>query len=499
MREPIHNNVAQEFLVQFLNGLAEYKDVHEALIDACAFLKETKNLTYPSTYLIPSLFRHPESELFRLEPFGIWHSIKSWLPTKKEAVYLTAFLSLSIIPPIQDLLVEPRLLLQAAYRQVTQGTQNYLPPANQQSPILLVQIDSKSLEQDKVEFINERYLNYSYLGKIIDKLVEKNARVIGVDYILDRDKQQPENSRTLQRTVRKAIEKGTWFVWGADEKNNYRVSPEIANLNQSMAGDITLYDWYVELPKKNCSETCPFPYVLALSHSLINQNRNPNDLPQPQLSKTDFRDSVILERDKEKEIDFLQKLRFSRINYFLQWFQPIIDYSIPPKQAYQTISACELLGSCTPTPGIVRENLKSKIVIIAAGGYKQAGVDEKGEDNDFIPLPIAFWRGEKGWDDVFDGERSFTGGEAHAYTTHHLLNQHLVIPIPNFFMVLIAAVLGKFIVKILQNNPERMGWELMIFGISSVVYVFVSLQVYVSFEVLVPIVFPFVVLYNYVR
>lgn len=32
MREPIHNTVAQEFLVQFLNALAEYKDVHEALI-----------------------------------------------------------------------------------------------------------------------------------------------------------------------------------------------------------------------------------------------------------------------------------------------------------------------------------------------------------------------------------------------------------------------------------------------------------------------------------
>ncbi|MEC4888220.1 MAG: CHASE2 domain-containing protein [Scytonema sp. PMC 1070.18] len=497
MREPIHNNVAQEFLVEFLNGLAEYKDVHEALIDACVFLKETKEFIYPSTYLIPSLFRHPQSELFRLEPFGIWHSIKSCLPTKKEAIYLTAFLSLSLIPPIQDLLLEPRLLLQAAYRQVIQGSQNSLPPPNQKSPILLVQIDDKSLEKDKVEFINERYMNYSYLGKIIDKLVERNARVIGVDYILDKDKQQPENSQKLQRTVSNAIDKGTWFIWGADETENYGVSPEIANLNQSSLGDINSYKWYVELPKNNCSETCPFPYVLALSHSLVNQNPQTNDLPQPQLSKTDFRDSIILERDKE--INFLQKLIFSRTNNLLQWFQPIIDYSIPPKQAYQTISACELLGSCTPTPGIVRENLKSKIAIIAAGGYKQAGVDEAGEDNDFIPLPIAFWRGEKGWNDVFDGERSFTGGEAHAYTVHHLLNQHLVIAISNFIMVLIASVFGKIIVKILQNNPRRMGWELMIVGISSVVYILVSLQVYISFEVLVPIVFPFVVFGNYMR
>ena len=120
MREPVHNNVAQEFLVQFLNSLVEYKDVHEALLDACAFLKETKNLTYPSTYLIPSLFRHPRSQLFRLEPFGVWHNLQSWLPTKREAVYLAIFLVLSLVPQIQDLLLESRLLMQAVFYQSTQ-------------------------------------------------------------------------------------------------------------------------------------------------------------------------------------------------------------------------------------------------------------------------------------------------------------------------------------------------------------------------------------------
>ena len=499
MREPIHNQVAQEFLVQFLNSLAKYKDVHESLLDACAFLKEQKNLTYPSTYLIPSLFRHPQSQLFRLEPFGIWYEIKRRLPSKKEAVYLAAFLTLSLIPPIQDLLLEPRLLLQSSYRQLTQGTKNITPAPNQQSSILLVQIDKDSLDKDKVSLVNGRYMNYSYLSRIVDKLVQNDAQVIGVDYILDRDKQQPENSQQFKQSIDKAINRGTWFVWGADETEKAGISPDVANLNQSMAGDINLYDWYMELPQNDCQNTCPLAYVLSLSH-LLNRDINPNNLPQPQSSQTNFREEIFNSSNtKDKHTKFLKTLKFPYSDNFLGWFQPIIDYSIPPKQAYETISACELLDSCTPTPAIAKKNLKSKIVIIAPGGYRQAGVDEEGEDNAAVPMPIAFWRGKQGWDDFLNGKESFTGGEAHAYTVHHLLNRHLVVPIPNFLMVLVAAVLGTFIRKFLQSHPCGVGWGWIGFGTGTVVYVVVSLQVYISSAVLVPIVFPFVVLGNYLR
>ncbi|GAB1542847.1 hypothetical protein NUACC21_55210 [Scytonema sp. NUACC21] len=499
MREPIHNKVAQEFLVQFLNSLAEYKDVHEALLDACAFLEVKKKFTYPSAHLIPSLFRHPQSELFRLERFGMWHSIKSWLPTNKEAVYLGIFLTLSLVSSIQDLLLEPRLLVQAAYRQMTQASQKTISAFNSPSPILLVQIDSRSLNQDTVQLINGRYMDYSYLARILDELVQRDARLIGVDYILDRDKEQPDNTKKLRQSINKAIKKGTWFVWGANEEDNEEISAEIANLNQSMAGDISLYDWYMELPKDNCSDTCPFTYLLAKSHSLLNQEAHTTNLPQPQKSQTDFRYSVIkLITTQGKRIDFLQRLKLPTTTDFLQYFQPIIDYSIPPKQAYETISACELIGSCTPTPAIAKANLESKIIIIAAGGYKEAGVDEAGEDNAFIPLPVAFWRGEKGWDDFSNGRRSFTGGEAHAYTVYHLLNQHLLVAIPNFLMVLLAAALGKLIQKILQNYPHKMHVKLIDLGTTTVVYVFVSLQVYISLAVLIPIVFPVFTFWTYV-
>jgi hypothetical protein len=110
MREPIHNKVAEEFFLRFLKTLAEFKDVHEALISASQYLKQEKNLTYPSTYLIPSLFRHPDAPLFRLEPFGIKQRLKKIIPNRKEAVALLALLiASSPTLPIQNFLLEKRL------------------------------------------------------------------------------------------------------------------------------------------------------------------------------------------------------------------------------------------------------------------------------------------------------------------------------------------------------------------------------------------------------
>ena len=66
-------------------------------------------------------------------------------------------------------------------------------------------------------------------------------------------------------------------------------------------------------------------------------------------------------------------------------------------------------------------------------------------------------------------------------------------------MVLIAGVLGKFMTKKLQNHPRRMQLGLIVLGTTTVAYTFVSLQVYMSLKVLVPIVFPLGVFGNYTR
>jgi len=503
MREPIHNDVAQEFLVQFLQSLTLYKDVHEALLDASAFLKDKKTLTYPSAYLVPSLFRHPQAEPFRLQPFGLWHSVKNWLPTKQEALWLSAFLILSLIPPLQDLLLEPRLLLQAAYRQavVRDGEKKANP-----SPILLVQIDNKSLQADNVELVEKKYMDYSYLAKILAELTKRKAQVVGVDYILDRDKEQPEKSQKLKETVDVAVQQGSWLVWGAYDEDKVRVSTNIASLQQTMLGDITSYDWYLELPKQNCTKTCPFAYLLAFSGTLLNNNTA--NLPQPKQSQTDFRTSVVnFNPGNNEQVSFLQKLRLPahRVADLFEianlefWFPPIIDYSLPPEQVYTTISACELLGSCESEATEELTDSLPPIVMIVSGGYKQAGVDEAGQDNALPPLPVAFWRGAEGWSDFWDGKRSFTGGEIHGYMVHHYLNQHLVVMVPSFLLVLLAAGLGKGLILLMRSNPDTQRLWLMRFAIAATVYILVSLQVYLSLAIVLPLFWPLVTLGNYVR
>ncbi|NER98704.1 MAG: CHASE2 domain-containing protein [Symploca sp. SIO1B1] len=490
MREPIHNDVAQEFLVQFLQSLTQYQDVHTALLDACAFLKEKKQLTYPSAYLIPSLFRHPEAPLFRLEPFGLWHSVKNWLPTKREAFWLSAFLLLSLIPPVQDLLLEPRLLLQAVYRQAVVGEKATA------SPLLLVKIDNKSLQADKVELVKEKYLDYSYLARILAELTKRKAEVVGVDYILDKDKEQPEASQKLKEAVDIAVQQETWLVWGADEEDTLGVSDNIASLQQTMVGDIRSYHWYMELPKQNCTKTCPFAYLLALSETLLNSDTA--NLPKPEESRTDFRTSVVnFNPGNNEQVSFLHKLRLSA--NFLFWFPPIIDYALPPEQVYTTISACELLGSCESEATEELTNFLPPIVMIVPGGYQEAGVVEGGEDNALPPLPIAFWRGAAGWKDFWDGKPSFTGGETHGYMVYQYLHQHLVIMIPSFLLVLFAAGLGKGLILLIRSHPEPRQVWLIRFAIATIIYTMISLQVYLSLAVVFPLFWPLVTVGNYLR
>jgi hypothetical protein len=497
MREPIHNQVAQEFLMQFLKSLAQYKDVHEALLDASQFLKQQEQrFSYPGAYLVPSLFRHPDAELFCIKAFGLWSIVKRWLPTPKEVRFLGALLFLSLLPPVQSLLLEPRILLQAVYRQVTLQI-----PSQVEAPLLLVRIDIKSLNADNIK--HKRPIDYSYLAKLVQKLSQSNAKLIGIDYILDQVEKQEksQNTQLLHLSIRDAIiNKKTLFVFGSEKDEDSQkgsVSNKIASLNWSMQGDIYLLPWYVELPSNSkCSDTCPFSYLLAFVYS--RQNQKLPAIPQPNLqNQSDFRFSIINQRNpQDKQVTFLQRLHVHPISNFVEWFYPIIDFSIPPQVAYNTVSACELLASCK---GKGYVPIEQQVVIIAPGGYEKAGLSEEKKDNYTIPLAVAFWRSEKGWSDWLNQKSTFTGGEAHAYMVHHLLTRHLVIPIPDFLMVLLFSLLGKGMTLILLDNPSKKQKLLIKLGGATVVYIIISLQIYISATVLLPWFLPSVALWNYIR
>ncbi|MEM9926020.1 MAG: CHASE2 domain-containing protein, partial [Cyanobacteria bacterium P01_D01_bin.50] len=359
MREPINNKVAEEFLKQFLRSLGEYKDVHESLLDASQFLKQQeKRLSYPSTYLVPSLFRYPNSELFRIQPFDLWSIIKQWLPTSKEAKWVGLFILISLFPPLQTFLLDSRLFIQAVYRQITaQDLSHYKPN------ILLAQIDEKSIKKAKYEEskqckeiadkFKEKFrsypIDYCYMANIIQETGKLNPKIIGINYILSEVDEHHNKSQILNQAIQKINNNKntlTVFAYGQEYEDDYRdeVSSKIADSNLNFNGNVYGYDWYIDLPKnKYCyrDNQCPFSYVIALTNEIKKQELIGS---QTQLG---FHDSVAnfieKKQDNNYTINFLSKTSLQPItsfshNIFQMWFHPIIDYSIPHKIIYKTIS-----------------------------------------------------------------------------------------------------------------------------------------------------------------
>ena len=259
MREPIHNQVAVEYFIQFSQALAEYKDVHQSLREASEYLQQ-KNYIYPSSYLIPSLFRHPAAPLFRIEPSGFKQIIKNIKPTALEVAAISVLGLITLQLPVQSWLLEKRILTQAVYRNLTNQVDATTTP-----PVLLVEIDNESI--NKAGISNPRPINREYMARIVDKLVELKAPIVGIDYLFDR----PNNGdRTLSNSIKSGLASSqpTSFVFATTRDNNgnwLTINPQIASYNWSLFGEIELLPWYMQLlPSSNNN---PKPRLFRCSSS----------------------------------------------------------------------------------------------------------------------------------------------------------------------------------------------------------------------------------------
>jgi CHASE2 domain-containing sensor protein len=499
MREPIHNAVAQVFLVRFMQGLAEYKDVHESLLGACHSLKVEKNLTYPSAYLVPSLFCHPDAVPYRIPPNGLKERLKRILPSPTEAIAIGTLTLLSLSAPVQDWLLEQRVYTQAIYRQLTGQISSWTPP-----PVLLVQIDEDSIQ--KAEMADPKPMNRAYLASLVDRLARRNAKVVGIDYILARPQGKSDApggiapDRAFKQSVEAAVKRTphTRFVFAAvrdDSEKWLKVSSEIASPNWSFVGHIDFVRWYMSLvPLSDApSQKLPFSYLLAFAHQVQ---------ANPQLnSQTDFFSQASHYLKSEKGLD--AKTLFSRASQLQpitrfsyqwgqMWLHPIIDFSIPPERVYESIPAWQLLNDGADSPKL--PYLQQQIAIVAPGGYGDAGVLQGGKDSFELPAAVDFWFARAS--SPVQRHR-LTGGEVHAYMIHHFLNRRLVVPIPDLWLIGVAVLLGKLLAKISTNISlrKRHLWVMLIGGTG--VYGLVSLQVYISAAILLPWVFPIVTVWTY--
>lgn len=500
MREPIHNRVAEEFFVLFLQALTEYKDVHESLLAACEYLKLEKNLTYPSSYLTPSLFRHPEAPLFRLEPFGLKQQLKNLIPTPREAIALSSLILISLQLPVQQFLLERRQLAQAMYRQVTHQVEKETIP-----PVLLVQIDEKSIRDAGIS--NPKPMDREYLAHLVDKLTVAKARVVGIDYSLDRH--QGKSDRILAQSLQAAVKTPNpiTFVFTTTRVKNgewLNVLPDIASPNWSLQGEIDILPGYMQLFPivKSHEEPLFFAGLLAISHQLQQQT----NAPQPQLnSQRDFLQQISAADNKTiltSQETHVQPL--TALSYWIgqMWLHPIIDFSIPPNRVYDSIPAWKLLEGGVVGNGELGvgfkstfPNLQKQVVIVAPGGYGEAGLSQDKEDNFELPAAVAYWRSQE---NPVNPRQVFTGGEYHAYMVHHLVNKRLVVPIPDLWMIGLAILLGKTIYLLQQRKYHRFS-SLILVSLITTIYGLISLQIYTSSTaVLLPWFLPSATLWIYV-
>ncbi len=450
MREKIHSNVAEEFLVSFVQAMLDHKDVHEAMMFACDTLKAKKALTYPSAHLIPSLFRHPDSQLFQIPPRW-WEPFKPFFPNRREAIAWGLFSILSLISPLQDAFIQFRQVAQANYSALTRRIPSKKPD------ILLVQIDQESvkdLDANKVYPIDRTYLA-KLMARIRAPKSTLKPKVIGIDYYFSNPKGGEDE--VLKREIEQALQERIKVVLATDEESEFTLTPTIAPLTKVLQGYANAYTWYVELPKQGCrdSNSCPFAFSIA------------NALP----------------REERLSLNGVESLPITNISHLFgqKWLQPIIDFSVPPTQAYRTTTAAKLLTEAEP--------ISEAIVVIAPGNYREAGVGGRGEDIfDPPPLPVSVWR----------SGIPFTGGEFHTYMIDHFLTLRLVVPIPDLWMIALAALLGKGIILIMQRLRYSQKRKMILITSSNVLWIALALEIYQTGAILIPLALPLIVFWIYV-
>jgi hypothetical protein len=498
MREKIHDSVAAPFLKEFCQFLAKHENVQQALTQSCQFFVREK-ITYPSGYLIPSLFCNPSvsAELFYLERVGFQRWWKDWKPTKREGLVLGTALIISnpllynIFYPIQDFLFESRILAQAIYRDMTKQILEKEPI------ITLVSIDEDSIVEARKVFekFNTGKIDRRYLSNLIDKAVENNAKIIGINYVLDSDE---EYQNQLNQSIQDAIEKHqTFFIFAARQtKQDYlQVLETTGDPRWSLSGNARFRLGDVKPPSQDnitCdtmtkNNLCPFAYLLALVFKLQSIN-NSNNRVIPNLESSDKLNILISNKIKEYP-DIIKSLKQAFLPF---GWSSIIDFSIDPKYIYQKISAKEFSENKSI-------NLENKIIIIAAGGY----YDSIGK----YPLPWAVlyhWKCPPFKSKISNGDDEnqdkcnnfFTEGENHAYMADQINSEHRVTYVPELWLILIAGFLGKWLSLELQQKQKSKRYQLLYLLIILASYQILVLQLYIVGAVLIPSFFPSLIIFS---
>lgn len=507
MRERIHNQVAQEFLVQFARSLACYKDVHQSVQDATQLLLN-KRIQYPSAHLVPSVFRRLGTSSLKLIPPDWRQWLGALLPKKRYELIAVSLLSIiSLLPSVQLGLLDQRLLTQAWYRQFThQFTYQY--EVERPAELALIRIDDESIKRDRYEIGRPHPMSHRYISQLIESLVASGVKVIGIDYLLDLPDQ---NSDVLAATIKQATDQGTRFVFVKTPSNHgeWLQTPEqIADPRNVHANGVRSQgdDFHMPLQVASLETALPLSYWLSWLHQICIQTQtdtcNQSSIAEQQTLAT---------RYAKRHLPQLYQSSLSAAAYGLAgqlWLHPITDFSIPPQAVYRDIPAWELLYQ-KDAPEL--SYLPQQTALITAGGYEYAGLTPgDGIENFAPPAAMLHWYLQAGAKNPY---RKMTAGEHLGYLFHHFLYQRFVTPVPDLWMIWVAVIVAKVMLSWLQKGSSntfinqglqpfqslslRQSSKLLFLIIGTLIYVLLSLQIYISFAVLFPIILPTAMFWAY--
>jgi hypothetical protein len=460
MRERVSNQVAQVFFQAFADRLTKLQDVQMAALGATQALavKAKEQYQYPSAYLLPSIYAYSEVKPLKPPPFN-WRVVWSLLkPTSREAIILITLVILSCHPIVQNALTDWRQSGQVAYRFFAGATQTIYdaavdkPHRSEQVPqILLVKLDSERSSDKKVD--------RSYIASLIEKSIDLEIKTIGVDYVL--------NAPMLdQEKVQRAVDRSRpgQFVFGASDNLGGVTNPDTVRPEGRIDGDIDVGN---KSHPVFLARSIGDPYQIQASSVKLH--------PFPHQVFCQYLQQPVNCSISDRGANYSYLTEASR--WFGQWWlNPWIDYSIPAKEAYKSISSEQFLEQT--------EKPQEAITLLVP--------DEKSDDK-FV-FPTAHSESKI--------RRNMVGGEIHAYLLYNLLHKGLIIPIPDLWMVGIVGIISKLLDFWLQQRPKERStnqrqWLMLLGGIPIIVYV-ISLQTYISVGIAIPILFPVLTYFSYV-
>lgn len=495
MREPITSNAAHRFLQPFCQHLAQGQDVGSALIATQRSLAADEKFAYPSAHLVASLFLTAGGTPYRLQPSDWRQGLRQWLPTRKELSIVTIVTLVCLIQPLRiGVLLDTRLLLQALYRHTIQSLFSPDQPSSLSSgpqseppPVVLISVDQASLNRASenmpdFQFAERHEIDREYLSGLIRKLSSFGAKTVGISYLLYTE--EPKEA-LLADSVRAAVDQGTWFVFASDTQDALFVRDRIASDQWSFNGDQRFFPWELDFPQEStCVQDCTFSYLLALSATI---ERHP---PFRQTLHPAVNRSQNLQNELSFHLRNWRQLPDTAIGQLVQWAQHsrhrqyIIDHSLPPEQVYETIPAQQLLSNPFPP-----DYFADRVVIVAPGDYSA--------EEDFFSVPLAY-----------DFYRCYlqqfcphfvTRGELQAYNVHHLLSDHRLWKVSDWWAIGLAIIFAKAVtIHVANLEKKQRPNSLSHLAIASAIYGIGMVQLFMSTATLIPIALPLLTVWLFV-